>query len=97
VKQEILFQANLIDEEIISKLFPARKARNKLVHEGKSVPEEVALDLYKVVQLLIAKSANTVESLSFKINPDTWESKMDKSNFDESYFEDWKELKNNYT
>lgn len=92
VKQEILFQAKVIDEEIIYYLFPARKARNKLVHEGKSVSEVVANGLYKAINLLISKSLNNSSFFSFGIDGDFRGSEMDNSNFNESYFYDWNEL-----
>lgn len=42
VKQEILFQSNILNEEVLYNLNQARKTRNKLVHEGKAVSKETA-------------------------------------------------------
>ncbi len=91
VKQELLFQIGILDEEIISNLHPARKARNKLVHEGKGVSERVATDLVIVVELLLKKVTQKEEIVLSKYINETWESRMDKSNFDKEYFEDWRE------
>jgi len=95
VKQEILFQAKIIDDEIISKLFPARKARNKLVHEGKSVPKDIAVNLFKSIHLLLEKAVLKTDQPLSKIGIDSWESKMDVVNYDDDYFTDWKESKTN--
>lgn len=92
VKQEILFQNGLLTELIISKLFPARKARNKLVHEGKGVSKNVAIELYEAVKLLLVKATDLKSIHLIDINEDSWESRHDKTNFDLNYFEDWKEL-----
>lgn len=53
VKQEILYQVGIISKEIYSSIYCVRKARNKLVHEGKMVSEEDALSLYNAVNSLL--------------------------------------------
>ena len=53
VKQEILYQTGIISKEIYSNLYSVRKARNKLVHEGKMVSEEDATDLYNATNKLL--------------------------------------------
>ena len=51
--QEILYQTGIISKEIYSNLYSVRKARNKLVHEGKMVSEEDATDLYNATNKLL--------------------------------------------
>lgn len=53
VKQEILYQIGIISKEIYSRLYSGRKARNKLVHEGKLVSEEDAMNLYSATDELL--------------------------------------------
>ena len=53
VKQEILFQLGIIPADIYSELYSIRKARNRLVHEGKMVNKEVAMGLYKTIKTLL--------------------------------------------
>ncbi|OKL41039.1 hypothetical protein [Pontibacter flavimaris] len=93
VKQEIMYQNGILDEGIISKLYPARQARNKLVHEGKGVSQQIALDLYTAVQLLL-KKASGLEHISFPdVEESSWESLSDKSDFSLEDFHAWKEVK----
>jgi hypothetical protein len=49
VKQEILFQTQLISEDIFQKLYPARQARNRLVHDGNTVEQNIAIDACQAV------------------------------------------------
>ena len=53
VKQEILYQLGIITVDIYKALYAIRKARNKLVHEGKLVDKVTAADLYKSVKALL--------------------------------------------
>lgn len=46
VKQEILYQIGVLSKNVFANLYTVRKARNKLVHEGKMVSEETAKLLY---------------------------------------------------
>ncbi len=89
VKQELLYQNSIFTEEIISKLHPARKARNKLVHEGKSVSKSVALDLYVGVKLLLEKASgiDNLELIDISERPDSWD--RETSNFEVEYFRNW--------
>jgi hypothetical protein len=43
VKQEVLYQNGIISAETLTFIFPARQARNSLVHDGKEVAKEQAL------------------------------------------------------
>ncbi|RAU82466.1 hypothetical protein [Pontibacter arcticus] len=93
VKQEIMYQNGILDEGIISKLYPARQARNKLVHEGKGVSQQIALDLYTAVQLLL-KKASGLKHISFPdVEESSRESLSDKSDFSLEDFDAWKEVK----
>lgn len=49
VKQEILFQTGIIDQNTFIYLFNARKVRNKLVHEGKAASEDIAVGIFSAV------------------------------------------------
>ena len=49
VKQEILFQVGLISENVFQALYPARQARNRLVHDGKDVDEKIAMGAYNAI------------------------------------------------
>jgi len=53
VKQEILYQTGIISKEIYSRLYSVRKARNKLVHEGKLISQEDAMTLYGATDELL--------------------------------------------
>lgn len=57
VRQEILFQKGILGDESFAALFTARKARNDLVHAGKSPPAQI-------VQSLFAAIIDLVEILS---------------------------------
>lgn len=62
VKQELLYQTGIISESILASLFEARKARNKLVHEGMSVDKKIAIRLFSAVtQLLATASGKEIE------------------------------------
>jgi hypothetical protein len=53
IKQEILFQNKIISEQMLSHLFQARKVRNSLVHDGKSVDENIARNILETTLNLI--------------------------------------------
>ena len=53
VKQEILYQIGILTEDAYSNLYSVRKARNKLVHEGQLISEEIARKLYSAVEALL--------------------------------------------
>lgn len=90
VKQEILYQKNLIDEDILIRLSKARKIRNKLVHQGINVDEQTAKDILvvtiKLIKLIAPKS--DLESLNFR-NRDI--DKRKESDFQPN-FQAWKDL-----
>lgn len=62
VKQEILYQVGIISKEIYSCLYSVRKARNKLVHEGKMVSEEDAMNLYGTTDQLLQIATGQLNS-----------------------------------
>ena len=53
VKQEILLQLGVLNENIYNNIFEIRQARNKLVHEGKMISENKAILLYESVKELL--------------------------------------------
>lgn len=53
VKQEMLFQVGVFDSFVFERLYPARQARNRLVHDGKEVSEIIVKDLYRAIVKLI--------------------------------------------
>jgi hypothetical protein len=53
IKHEFLFQNGLITEELFGLIFPARQARNKLVHEGLPINEVIGVNLSKAVLILL--------------------------------------------
>ncbi|MGM8361359.1 hypothetical protein ACSV4D_05515 [Flavobacterium sp. ARAG 55.4] len=100
VKQEILYQKNLIDEDILNRLSKARKIRNKLVHQGINVDEQTAKDILDVtirlIKIIAIKSnledlnfdksdIRKVKNSDFQPNFISWK-KLPDSNFVESVF-----------
>ena len=61
VKQEFLYQINVIPTNTYTILYTIRKSRNKLIHEGRMATEEDAKSLYAAVNdlLRIATSSTT--------------------------------------
>ena len=59
VKQEILFQIGILTSTTYADLYSVRKARNRLIHEGKMVNELDAKKLYAVVDSLLKRASNT--------------------------------------
>lgn len=59
VKQEVLLQIGVLDEQIYNKVFEIRQARNKLVHEGKMISDRIAILLFETVKELLALVSKT--------------------------------------
>ncbi|WP_157887079.1 hypothetical protein [Hymenobacter sp. PAMC 26628] len=55
VKQELLYQSGLLSAANYALIYPARQARNKLVHEGKAVEQEVVLNLYSAIRSMLTE------------------------------------------
>lgn len=53
VKQELLLQIGVLDERIYNNIFQIRQVRNKLVHEGKMISENMVTLLYESVKELL--------------------------------------------
>lgn len=64
VKQEILLQIGVLNENIYNNIFEIRQARNKLVHEGKLISESKATLLFETVKELLM--------LASKMKIDLW-------------------------
>lgn len=62
VKQEILYQVGIISKEVYYFLYSVRKARNKLVHEGKMVSEKDAMNLYGATDQLLQIATGQLNS-----------------------------------
>lgn len=56
VKQELLYQSGVIDGYVFERLYPARQARNRLVHDGKDVDEDTVKGLFSALIILFEKS-----------------------------------------
>lgn len=91
VKQEILFQTGVIDSFVFERLYPARQARNRLVHDGKEVTEQVVRNLYLAIVKLICLSLNNPDVLVSGLDLETVRPEGKKLNIQED-FEDWKEV-----
>lgn len=61
VKQEVLVQNRLIDEETFAKIYPARQARNYLVHDGKNVNMEIAIGVFEGVCQMLTFCVGTID------------------------------------
>ncbi len=68
VCQELLFQVGLLEEETFVLLFKARKARNDLVHSGRTPTKEVVENVYKGL-LQLMKKISKVDSLGIENIP----------------------------
>jgi len=53
VKQEVLLQIGVLNERLYNNIFEIRQMRNKLIHEGKMIPESKATLLYESVKELL--------------------------------------------
>lgn len=89
VKLEILFQTGLIDVSTFENLFNARKVRNKLVHEGKSASEEVAIGLVSAVISLLKA---LVGSDMIKLSVPNSKRNSRKTSLKAVSYEDWKNI-----
>ena len=88
VKQEMLYQSKIINADIFESLFDARKARNKLVHEGKSVNESVAIRLFGSIKGLIELATNESNLLNTVAIDE--KKQLDKATqIDIDFFSDW--------
>ena len=92
VKQEILFQTNIITPDLFLKLYPIRQARNNLLHSGKNVESNIAFAAYESVMELLLICSNLdelpMENLTLeKVN-------IKEADTQEIGFEDWIELSN---
>ena len=88
VKQELLFQMEIISEDILTHLFNARKIRNKLVHEGKTVDKEIAIGLFHAVRDLLMIASGQKITLFKDIDDDERNPIYKTKNVD--LFEDWR-------
>ena len=61
VKQEILFQIGVLPLDTYSDIYSVRKARNKLIHEGKMASKSDACKLYRAVNTLIGKAGKCTQ------------------------------------
>jgi hypothetical protein len=91
IKHEFLFQNQLITEELFGLIFPARQARNKLVHEGQPIGEIIAINLSRAVLMLLDVCLNMPDR-------STWDVPVDNFGYRnhftvrESSFGDWQVL-----
>lgn len=92
VKQELLFQNGILTDDIISKLHPARKSRNKLVHEARSVPKKVALDLFEGIKLMLQLASGKSENDLLKLPQNSLIEQFAKSDFDRDFYKDWQKM-----
>lgn len=74
VKQELLFQAGIITDEVLRAVFPARQARNNLVHSGCQVPMEAANAAFDGVIRLLERCVG--DSLPYKL--ESWCTPMER-------------------
>lgn len=88
VKQEMLYQSKIIKPDIFESLFNARKARNKLVHEGKSVNESTALGLFSAIKGLVELATNETNLLS-SIIPIKQKQVRKAAEINTNFFSDW--------
>ncbi len=90
VKQEILYQSKILNEEILFNLNEARKTRNKLVHEGKAVSKETASSILNTTIKLMQLVCNDA-NLDFLINKNKNIENISIKKY-HSDFNDWMEL-----
>jgi len=92
VKQEILFQSEIISEEILANLFEARRSRNKLVHEGKAVSADTAWKLFYAISSLLKVILNKEHRLDFELDIKRKSIISDLFKPEDESFEDWQSL-----
>jgi hypothetical protein len=68
VKHEVLYQSGLISEETLALIFPARQARNDLVHTGLDVSPDSAISACEGAIRLLQHCS----SLQFEVKPDMY-------------------------
>ena len=90
VKQELLFQKNLIDEDILNRLSKARKIRNKLVHQGINIDEQSAKDILEVTIKLIKITASKSDLKSLDFSKRNTHKR--KEQYYQPNFQAWKDL-----
>jgi hypothetical protein len=59
VKQEVLYQNNIMSEEVLALVFPARQARNDLVHKAKDVAPKSAISACEGAIRLLQQCSST--------------------------------------
>lgn len=58
VKQEVLYQIGALTSDIYTQLYRARKARNKLVHEGIMINQDDSVALYEATKNMLSSAIN---------------------------------------
>jgi hypothetical protein len=61
VKQEMLFQANIIDDITFASIYLARKARNRLVHKGDNIDSTIVHNLFYGVCKMLSLCAEIID------------------------------------
>jgi hypothetical protein len=93
VKQEILYQNGIIAAETLELIFPARQARNSLVHDGKGVSKEQALAACKGTIGLLSHCTDEYVRLDESLfSPQEDVLRRGKRITREVSFNDWKSL-----
>jgi hypothetical protein len=95
VKQEMLFQVGFLDSFVFERLYPARQARNRLVHDGKEVSEIIVKDLYraivKLISICLSKTHVPIADLNL-----VRERAVGKALDVQENFDDWREVSNGH-
>lgn len=91
VKQELLFQVGVFDSFVFERLYPARQARNRLVHDGKEVSEIIVKNLFMAVVKLICISLDKSDVPISDLNLVRERETGKKLDIKES-FEDWRDM-----
>lgn len=91
VKQEMLFQIGVFDDFVFERLYPARQARNRLVHDGKEVSEAIVKNLFMAIVKLISISLNKSDVPISNLNLLSEKALGKKLDIQEN-FEDWREV-----
>jgi hypothetical protein len=91
VKQEILFQDGLIDEETFTRIYPARQARNQILHNGKDADTNTSIDLFDGVCRMFAFCVDAVDlPLSRTVARERLiEDKQPKHTMNDDFFSEW--------
>lgn len=91
VKQEMLFQVGILDSFVFERLYPARQARNRLVHDGKEVSHIIVENLFLAIARLLSISLNKSDLSISKLIIKREEPSSKKMDIRES-FEDWRDV-----